>query len=468
MAITQTIPHSFSAINKEDGFTELTKRLPADELARLHEGLSRVTDPQVDSLVTAMKSMNWKASVLQEENCPHIALKAYQIMKISKLQFATVMFYWTNFTEEQKEARVIPLFTETGGVNPDARELIRQTLVIKETHLIGRDYRLKSMAPGTSFMTEQQLDTLIEEMRKCPASAHCIFLKEKGKLSEIVRRIHRNGFNVFYETDQGIMVPTCELVQTYLRVKYGIDSFNINVVLGWSTLNQIYESLKKRERDLVLRFPGTTIPLLADGAEARGFSITWHDIFHLALNSGASAPFVEFCLKLADFSKEYFEAHPECKLAEKFHEAVVDMELVYQQREYYDQLLGENNRAVYSIWGGALATNLYKAKILMKADSLATTLTERRFLEALVQAIPQNEAYRCGRTKEADDIDEEIEMALARLKMQLFYFPFFFFGGLAQLEDLKQTNIHRVVSNAWKRRLMDRETSGNTRRMVGG
>ncbi len=475
MATIQSVTDSFSRASltpvsspsNEEGFIELTRRLPADELALLHEGLSRVKDHQVDLLVTAMQGMNWQAAVFLEENYPHIALKAFERGRITEEQFTTIMFYWVNFTKVRKRARIVPLFTETGCVNPKARELIRSTLTLRE---IKRPLLATFIAqPDLTkpVLTEQQLDDLFEKMRKHPASAQCIFIKEREKTPELISKIQELGFNVLYETSEGPMVPSAELVNTYLQVKYGeTNALKIKAALGFSSTEEIGDSIAEGKRHLALPFPGTTLPSKIDDFDARDYAISWHDIYHLLLISALSKKFQELFLKIGRFSKDYFEKHG-LIFAAKFYELMIDMEFPIAQEDLLKlafEKVDPDKKMNYIFWT-AIIGNFQRAKrsqlgpydkLFNPFIEVLNSPEERKFIEALLSFIPLDKEYNEGRRKELDELDENLNKSIAAFDIQFKDVP----EDCVSNQDprpffqaVKEAHFYRFLYDTWNQRV---------------
>ncbi len=440
-----------TSASNEGGFIELTRRLPADELALLHEGLSRVTGEEVHSLVVAMNRGDWKAKIFEKNNYPHIALKAFQMGEISEIQFGTIMFYWMNSNGEIKE---IPLFTETGDVNPVAKDLLRQTLLVRPYK---RDL-YKNLEPGTSFLTESQLNDLLEEMRHYPPLERYLFLKEEKKIPDIVKIIQQIGINVFYQTDQGVIIPSAALVQAFLDARYGEKGLKAHFVLGFSTPRDISESISKNRREVVLRFPGTTITDSADGKAAPGWAITYHDIYHLIVVSALDIWLRNLLLKIGDFSQKYYEQNPTYKLAQRFYELIIDMEYVFALDEFICRNPGAKltTKTNFIFWG-CITGSLLRAK----KENYLITEDDRRFIEALIAFIPMDRAYAEGHLfheheHRIDETLKEVEEKLNNIDPNNILSRWI--GATYEpqrkaLLDLKNNNVDRVIVQAWNRRL---------------
>ncbi len=396
-------------VYNEEGFRELTRRLRPGEQALLQEELARVKHGQVASLVRAVREGNWRAAVFKERNYPHIALKAYQMNSITVEQFATIMFYWVNFTKVEKEPKIVPLFLEGGVVNPEARRLVRQTLILRR--ITDSDMsRVYAQSPETPVLTEEQIDALFKKIgEEHPPSAHYLFLKEREETPDLIARIQQLGFNILYETGDGAIIPPLELVNTYLQIKYGPNALRAKPVLGLSTPKDIEESLAEGLRDLGLHFPGTSLPPLVDGYGAPDYAFTWHDIYHLLLISALLKKYQELFLKIGRFAKEYFEK-TNLSFANKFYEYIIDMEFPVAQDDLFNRLF-ENippDQKMNHIFWEAIRTSFLRAHASLLNPLVAALIPysmvlvgpeEKLFIEAVLNFIPMDDDYRLGRKK---------------------------------------------------------------------
>src|SRR5690349_11566439 len=94
----------------ETQYQEMIRRLRPEDRSEVEEKVFRVTDLEIDQLASAINAQDWHAALFTQNEYPYRALVALRKGKISVRQFATIMFYWVNFTKRNIQGTVIPLF----------------------------------------------------------------------------------------------------------------------------------------------------------------------------------------------------------------------------------------------------------------------------------------------------------------------------------------------------------------------
>ncbi len=457
----------------EDGYREFTRRLPSDELLAVEQELAKVTDEQVDRLIGAMNELKWDAPVFHEEKFPFYALAAFRKGKITDRQLTTVLFYWVEFSKEGIEARgetrVVPLFVD-GAINSKAWDLIRQTMIFRqpEISIPGIQCSLPEIDPHTTFMTDEELHEFFRRAREeLRPSERCFFIKQEKETPEIVQVIHKVGINIFYQTDEGAMRPSLGMMDLFLKVKYGPNAVLPHPCAGYSSVKDIHEGIQKfRRRDMAVHFPLTTLPSEADQAGATGFAISFHDFYHLLLVSGLSEEFRALWFKIADFAEDYSKKN-NLSFAKTFYEAIIDMETPLSQEAFFNAFYKDADPAkrVNDLFWLALAGFFIKTKTIATKPIdryfkphivLLTSLEERNFLESLLSFIPINEKYKQGRTQEDDAFMKHLDEAHREADRQVAAYPPYTIilnDPRPEIRDLRDNNIYRVLSEAWKKRL---------------
>lgn len=111
-----------------------------------------------------------------------------------------------------------PLFMND-QVNPVAKEAIGQAIqAVRFTN------PTKPSAYLFSQLTKDQLEEFFAEMKKLPESEQCFkTLQHTPSFPHLNALLSRTGLNGFYMCNGGEMVPSFGMMQTLLKVKYGIE-----------------------------------------------------------------------------------------------------------------------------------------------------------------------------------------------------------------------------------------------------
>jgi hypothetical protein len=278
-------------VDYEAQYQEVMRRLPPAERQPIEEKVGQVTDGQINDLVTALNQQQWHATLFGHDGAyTHQALAALRQGKITQHQFATIMFFWVNHTQQGiRTGTVIFLFNSDGSINPKARQLLGATL----------KGRLEKFSAS-------EMDQFFEKMRKLPASEQCFFVRkmEKSYGFDIIASIQGSRIDLFYDTQDGkMMIPSAGMMQSFLDVRFKDQAVKINPVLGLSTEEDIRNNGLTGTRDMGLHFPGTTLPEQADDLEAIGYKFTYHDFYHALVASNAPPEHRKLFIKLADSIK---------------------------------------------------------------------------------------------------------------------------------------------------------------------
>ncbi len=341
-------------------YQELTKRIAKKKAspgcmtqAQLLEKINQVNKNHPDRYAKFLDEV--KAGNLNQihsiKNYPFYALKAVEQGSINRTDFATIMMYWSSQTAWKP---CIKLFDEQGNPNPLARDLIQQTLPLSN---------------GKLFLSEKELNEFFTVMKNAPPLQRQFFLEdpqirlEGEKLSVRDRIADENvyGMNVFskctYNSQNKVMIPSAEMMQSFLHVKFEKNAIKMNFVLGLSTAGQIRENGLSQTRDVALRFPEIYAPNEADGFLAKGTDFTYHDFFHSTIASCAPHEDQKKLIAIADAINSTITSeerkHPSIEIRNKikWYELFVDMEVTQYYATKFREITGNMffNQVSFSI-----------------------------------------------------------------------------------------------------------------------
>ncbi len=135
--------------NQQSNFNTLLNRLPKKELI-------------IDQLCQHLEQSQL-VEIEKIEHYLHYALLALKENKLSLAQFCTLDFYWSFRNDyPHQEIKSCPLFDQAGEVNPEAKDLIRQTLQATK----------EGINPS---INKHKLDCFFDEMKKLPLSEQQFF-----------------------------------------------------------------------------------------------------------------------------------------------------------------------------------------------------------------------------------------------------------------------------------------------------
>ncbi|HVX01074.1 MAG TPA: hypothetical protein VHA52_11675 [Candidatus Babeliaceae bacterium] len=290
-------------------YQEVIRRLPAGELSEVQEKVSQVTDSEIEVLVRTIDSHQWHATLFTQNEYPYQALAALRKGKITVQQFATIMFYWVNFTKRGIQGKMVLLFNADGTVNKEARDLIAETATTR----------------SQTVLTDQEIDELFEEMRKQPVSEQCFFISHNPKsasLTIVDTIIEGIKFNLFGKLKEGTLIPSLSLMQASIKVRFKDQSIEINPVMGLSTEDDLFNAAPAK-RDMAIPFPGVTLPDTADGLPAKDQEFIYHDFAHMWWLANTPISHREKRRDMFKYLQQQYSNHP---FAKALASVLVDME----------------------------------------------------------------------------------------------------------------------------------------------
>lgn len=303
------------ALPKE--YREVMRRVPFREVGRLEKTIFALLKEDHSKFLDLVKEGSL-AEILKIENYLAHSLAALHEGQISPSTFATLVLPSASL-DPNKEC--ISLFMEDGGVNPEARDLIEQTLDVEGFRLY-----------GISFLTPAQLDEFFELMKKESPLERQFFLEKEDRSFSGVRRVIRKAYGVNALSKcvkDGLsrrMIPSASMMQNFLKVQFGKNAMEMNFVLGFSKTEDIEKNERKGKRDVALCFPGVSLPLHLHGEIAQGIDMTYHDFFHSIICSSAPVEVRDLFLDIAKVARE--------KGMTEFYEFFVDLEVNEYFRSY--------------------------------------------------------------------------------------------------------------------------------------
>jgi hypothetical protein len=298
--------------SKQDVYVEVTRRLSQAKREEIENRIESLQAQEVrtTALLTAFNARDMKA-VAEDAESFYIGLALLKLGKITQHQFGTLQKYWQARETYGDRLGCIPLFAENHELNPLAKHLIASTLRqnVPKSRFGGLPHYMSD-----SLLSDAQLEQLFEEMRAQPGSEQQFFIfpdddpYEVAKILEAQGKkdngasyhdshsisheiLYSAGLNLFARFRRGDafyrMIPSSELVQTFLNVSGEDNAVYLNHVLGDSTVEgDIRDNGLNSSRDVQIAGPGIPTPRRADGFPALGYDFAYHDeCYHAVLCS---------------------------------------------------------------------------------------------------------------------------------------------------------------------------------------
>ena len=406
-------------------YSELTRRIPEEEFVEIEKKMFELSPCDQKHFMELVERGDL-SSIVQLKDYPLHALYAVKAEKITLEEFATITFAYAS-PDENKTC--IKIFDANGRVNPEARDLIKQTLSLN--------------TPMQSFghlLTDQELDSFFKEMAKLSPLQQQFFLEESRpqtefgtikfmgmefttQISTVRTAIETQyaGLNIFSKCTEKeeakFMIPSSGMMQAFLNVKFKGNSVRMNFVLGLSSVEDIINNGLTATRDAALRFPGISLPVTADMLPAQWTDFTYHDFFHAIVVSCATATTRKEMISLARSIQKI--ANPE------FYNFIIDLEM---GGHYFVNVIFKENIPEYSkllmdldmrigtgvIVDSSLRTASYKDRILY---NLAEAL-EPKF-EELQEYKKWGESFSQKQLKKNEDKREQLKSAVSEIEEEL-------------------------------------------------
>lgn len=293
-------------------FNELVRRIKHPHQSKILEKLQSVTKEQIGIIIDCLWSptdlTGQYLTFFSSEDFPYAVLQAFREEAISLHAFSTLVtlygIYQENITFNPSFAiHHQKLFDEYGQPLQEAWQKIEATI---------------SETDSRKGVFQYDVPNCIRHMQACLKSASPL---EAGfwyyttatprKSCTIAWQVMNYGkCCVFSPDQQGEMVPSLTMRQTFVDVAYGEEAHRINPVIGDSTPLDIRNGGLARYRDYQLPFPGLSLPEVADGCKSpdiSGFNL--HDYYHLLRSSALPNKFVDLYIAMGDkmgwLQKEY-------------------------------------------------------------------------------------------------------------------------------------------------------------------
>lgn len=309
---------SFSQVNKASrAFIEsyeLMRRVPENEQKKISERLCSLknVEQNIRTLTERMEKGAWSAEspVFKSSNFPFYAWIAFTQGKMTRAQLVTMCLFWSMLQDyEFMEKPVsIPLFNEDGEVNSKAMALMKPTFINSKNNHV--------------WLTDAQITQFMEGMKRLPLSERqFLYLEKISAFKQTVgHAIHELGISVFlYAHGSKQMLPSCGMMQTFLRVRYGKNAVTINPVFGLSSTDDFVLNGKFARREQAYPFPFVTLVTQADGYFAPVGHFTFHDFYHAIICSEIPQKYRLLLTLLADSLKSETDL-------KSLRESILDME----------------------------------------------------------------------------------------------------------------------------------------------
>jgi arsenate reductase-like glutaredoxin family protein len=313
-------------------YSEIIRRVPPEEIRIVEERMKKLPQHTLNKFIKSIEQGNWE-EILSIESYPFYALKALKDESISVEDFASVMMPWAS--PDTHKIR-IEVFGDNGEVNPQARNLIEQTLQIDGIPQL-RDEELTNFFELLSKESPIQKQFFVE-FRNSKKLFHLDHFR--NKIGDVFW-----GFNFLSSCNMNgqpkYIIPSLSMMNCFLKVKFKDNAMQLNPVLGFSTAKDIEMSGRINKRDFALRFPDISLPREDGLQKLDGFDFTYHDFFHTAIASYASPSTRNRIIETAhlisnsDFDISYFDN----LYINNLYERLIDMELFFH---YFDFLKTEN------------------------------------------------------------------------------------------------------------------------------
>jgi hypothetical protein len=370
-AIKTSIVEGPSLSNRVENkaYLEVTKNATQEERLAFEKKVQKVSPEDVRELLGALKTGNWNHPAFQKKDFLTAALAALKQGTLSQEEFATAAIFWeVNQAHLTHQIKTLSLFNPDGSVNQEAKALIKKTLEIPFGSAIGRAIDPAKPHLADQFLkhlTDQQLDQLLERMKKLPPCQQVVWRVPDTLRSPMIHsatvseRIREIGINVFSRLgDQTRLVPTLGLMQAFLDVKFGSQAVKINTVLGISSLEAIRENGLNGQREMGLHSPFISASHRADGYAAAWYDFLYHDFYHAIIVSAILAYYRHLHIELSDIIHKGSKNLNQCEhlflkqRLQKIRERIIDMEY-YQYSEAFRE-----NRSPYPVF-----VNLFRSLI---------------------------------------------------------------------------------------------------------
>lgn len=306
-------------------YYEVTRRIDPEELHELEEKMNNLC-PQDHTYFLELAQSGELSKIVgdieldSEENLiqssgikdyPIHALHALRNGNLSHDDFASIVI---PSASKDPNKTCIPLFTETGEIDEIAQMHIKETL---------------SLYKGGNILSDEELHEFFQEMKKLPKLQQYFHLEVKRNDQLPIMDVREgiktqyNGLNVFSQTSSGIMIPSVGMMQTFLKIKFKNNAARMNFVLGLSSIDDIEQNGRTNSRDAALRFPGVSLPNIADSYAALETDFLYHDFFHAIIVSLSSSETRNCIINIAKIIQNINKTDTR---TQRLYESFVDME----------------------------------------------------------------------------------------------------------------------------------------------
>ena len=284
-------------------FNELVRRIKQTQQSQILEMLQGINKEQIGIIIECCKNPTYLAgkhlSFLSSEDFPYVALQAFREEAISLNEFSTLVtvhgVYQENITSNPSfEIHYQRLFDEYGQPLKESWKKIEATIA-----------RTDSLRGAFQY----DVADCVGHMQECLKSSSPLeagfwyytaaMPKQYNTIAEAVRK--KGRCRVFSPDEQGEMIPSLTMRQTFVDAAYGDEAHRVNPTIGNSTPLDIRKGGLERYRDFQLPFPGHLLPKIADSfrsPDITGFNL--HDYYHALRSSALPNKYVDLYIAMGD------------------------------------------------------------------------------------------------------------------------------------------------------------------------
>ncbi len=273
-------------IRKLNTYDEVVRKIPQDEISTFEKILDGVDLTQLNLLnhllmhpQDALKNKEF----IKNELFPYVALKALKMRSINGHPFGTLMLIHSLATRN-KNFQFIPLFDSNRKRNDFAQKLMSESTQNAIPPLILYEERVNDL-----YLTFEQFIQNDDRQDFPPLEQGFILVTHNEFLgSSIQTRIYDIGFSILsyaFDPDSKFplqdIIPSLSLMQTLLNSRFGSNAVRLNVVLGNSSLDDLWIGAIQGYRDIAVPFPKFPLPKMADHFPVlEDYQFTHHDFYH--------------------------------------------------------------------------------------------------------------------------------------------------------------------------------------------
>ena len=322
-------------------YIEFTRRMHPLKRQIMELRLTKVSQTSLTQLLQTIERYDWYTDPLFEEpGWIDIAIEALRQGMLDRYAVSTLLLFWERRTEEGKDLKIVPLFTQQGKPTLEARDKISKSLKFA---------RNDSMRSSTHYLTDDQLLAFFKNMKSAHNLQKYFFISfEKLKPFSGMTIQHEQldctplqYFKCFSENEYCRMTPSPQMMVSFLTVLCGKENVVYpNLILGSSEWEEFLDITK---HDVQFPLPDEPIPELVHGAQVIKDDFTKHDLgYHLVIKSGIPKRMREIYAQTSQSIKKLEENTSDTKLRQDlkiWRERVLDMDLSIFRNDIRQKIL---------------------------------------------------------------------------------------------------------------------------------